>query len=581
MSKDYFNELKKEVIEIQVKYPNLSSDNAFVTWFMRAFITDDEKDAVDSITGKSADKSIDAIYLDKDNRIVFIVQGKYHQKNETTASRSDVLALADIGNSFYSSSKDVFESVLNKANSKVRHLLPIVKKLLIQQGYSLVLMFATTGKISATHVEEAESRVEENENIRFEVFAKSDLVKLMQDYIVGAAPPVPTINLPVSGLEVFNRHDKQTKITSWIFTMAGKEIGKIYNDIGIRLFARNIRGYLGASKEVNKMIKYTMDKEPQNFWYYNNGITIVCDGAKQIKNGSKNFVKVKNAQIINGQQTTRTLALSEKNSAEVLVKLIEVKRESEDSKSQFNHLIGEIVSATNWQNSISQSDLKSNDAEQVRIEKEFKKLGYFYSRKKMKKSEAVKYGADKYNFIINKEELARAIAAVTLDPYEVRLGVNRFFEEDLYEEIFDGRKAVEYISIYWLFKRTVYWTFLNEKYGYAKWLAVNFVWSQIKGSLKIIQTRDNFRFLCERTNKLLKELKPFDIFVKEVYAMILKFYNKNKKVDGKNQETINFFKHSNRHIEIQKFYSKYDKTLKRKMKNSLEKFVLNLNAISE
>lgn len=61
MEKDFFNDLKKEVYEIQDRHPQLSPDNAFVAWFMRAFTTEDEKSVVHSITGKAGDKSADAI----------------------------------------------------------------------------------------------------------------------------------------------------------------------------------------------------------------------------------------------------------------------------------------------------------------------------------------------------------------------------------------------------------------------------------------------------------------------------------------------------------------------------------------
>jgi hypothetical protein len=94
-------------------------------------------------------------------------------------------------------------------------------------------------------------------------------------------------------------------------------------------------------------------------------------------NRTERSPRVANAQIINGQQTTRTLACDTDSSATILVKAIVVPC-----------LIGEIVSATNWQNAISQSDLKSNDPEQVRLERDFHKLGYPYMRKRMTKSEA-------------------------------------------------------------------------------------------------------------------------------------------------------------------------------------------------
>lgn len=582
MSKEFIKDIQREVFELIDKFPHLSADSAFVAWFMRAFITEDEKQAVDSLTGGAGDKSSDGIFFDHDNRIVFMVQGKYHQENKITESRSDVIALADLGRCLVIERKEAFDSVLNKANSIVQKLLIDARNYIHKRDYELHLHFVTTGQVSDTHENEAESRLEEFENVKFKVNSFNDLMTLMQDYVDGAAPPVPSISLPVQGNEVFKRPDKITGINSWIFTMAGKDIGNIYNDIGIRVFARNIRGFLGTNTEINKSIRHTIEMEPEYFWYYNNGITIVCDEAKQITKGNSNIIKVSNAQIINGQQTTRTLAIIDNNDAEVLVKLIEIARDRTDSKTknQFKHVISEIVSATNWQNSISQSDLKSNDDEQVRIEKEFKKLGYYYIRKRMSKTEAVKYGANKFSFRVSKDELARAVTASTLDPYEVRLGKDRLFEDDIYLKIFNGKKAPEYLTFYWLFVYVIYWAKKEGKYSYVRWHALNLCWRLLEPQLKRPSVRERFRFMVERYKKYHKELLELDLIIKDVITLVKLYYRQNKNIDGSIQEPVDFFKHVNLHKLIYKFFDS-NSNIKNKLERRLDKFTATLKTESD
>ena len=297
------------------------------------------------------------------------------------------------------------------------------------------------------------------------------------------------------------------------------------------------------------------------------------DEAKQIKKGTSNIIKVTNAQIINGQQTTRNLFLSGKNDAEVLVKLIEITRDDETNKNQYSHLVSEIVSATNWQNAISQSDLKSNDAEQVRIEKEFKKLNYFYIRKRMSKSEAVRYGANKYSYRISKAELARAVAACTVDPYEVRLGKDRLFEDDIYSKLFNGRKTSEYIAIYWLYRYVSSWSKGDDRTVYAKWHVLNLLWGLLEHDLKKNLYRDQFRKIVERGNRFYRELQPLNKLIKESFKLALSFYRKNKKIDGKMQEARDFFKHINFH---KKFFVFYKKSSQHRQKiNSQIKLLLN------
>ncbi|MHC1737464.1 MAG: AIPR family protein [Ignavibacteriaceae bacterium] len=566
MKNDLFKDLKKEILEIKDRNTHLADDSAFVAWFLRAFISEDEKQAVDSLTGQAGDKSSDAIFIDHDNRIVFIVQGKYHSNNQVSEPRSHIIALSTLGRSIAADKPESFKALLNKANATAQKSFEESRKLIKERDYQLVMRYVSTGKISDTHLKEAQANIDDFDNIRFETYAYSDLMKLMQDYIEGAAPPIPTISLPVQGTEVFSRSDKEKKITSWIFTMGGTEVGNIFNDKGVRLFARNIRGYLGNT-DINRVMKSTIEEEPEYFWYYNNGITIVCDKAEQRKDGGSNVIKVRNAQIINGQQTTRTLALCGKNYAEVLVKLIEIPRDDESNKHQYRHLISEIVSATNWQNAISQSDLKSNDTEQVRIEREFKKLNYFYIRKRMTKREAVSYGANKYSYKISKEELARAIAACDADPYEVRLGKDRLFEDDLYSKLFNERKAAEYITIYWLYRYVLYQSRGNEKTVHAKWHVLNLIWLLIKHDLKKNLYRDQLRKMVEREKKYSKELQPLKKLIRVVFDLSLAFYRKNKKIDGKVQDARDFYKHVNYH---KKFFDFYKHSAKSRQKINLQ-----------
>ena len=155
----------------------------------------------------------------------------------------------------------------------------------------------------------------------------------------------------------------------------------MFTKAGNRLFAKNIRGYL-ASTEINDSISDTIKKEPSNFWYYNNGVTIVCDDARRETQGGEDVVIVDGAQVINGQQTTRTLHENDSGDTNVLVKIIKIPKDFENN-GDYNRLVNSIVRATNWQNYISPSDLVSNDYIQVFLEREMRKIGYQYIRKKM------------------------------------------------------------------------------------------------------------------------------------------------------------------------------------------------------
>jgi hypothetical protein len=415
-----------------------------------------------------------------------------------------VLALANLGRVLAKKERHEFKALLADADTAVESLLDKARDAVLKRGYRLGLNFVTTGKVSSTHREEAIQCLDDWDSVSFEVHARSDLIRRMQDYIEGAAPPVPTISLPIHGEQSFNRFDQETRISSWVFTILGADLARTFRENGIRLFQRNIRGYLGKN-DINRGIERTIQTEPEYFWYFNNGVTIVCDEARQITDRNRKLLRVSNAQIINGQQTTRSLASTNGQRVTVLVKVIAVSRDSDDDQRRYSHLVSEIVSATNRQNAIGQVDLKSNDLEQIRLERDLKKLGYRYIRKRQSKGETRRADPKKYKAFIKKEELARAVGACLLDPFEVRLGVNRLFEDDLYGKIFDGRPAIDYLTFYRLLRIASYTGRGDTRTGYAKWLVMHFVWSEVGTELRRHSLQASFLYAAERESTLLED----------------------------------------------------------------------------
>lgn len=237
--------------------------------------------------------------------------------------------------------------------------------------------------------------------------ATSWALGLLADYLDGVAPPVPSLDLSVQSGEVLRRYDYETKIESWLFTMGSQAVAQMYERAGIRLFARNIRGFLGSS-EINRAMETTLTDEPEYFWYYNNGITVVCDHAEQVRNQGQDVIRVQNPQVINGQQTTRMLSRSAKGKkASVLVRVICVPRAVEGRHGQFDRLVSAIVGVTNSQNPVRPSDLMSNDRRQIEIERQLRQLDYGYIRKRQTKGEA-RRSLGAFRRLIKKDEHARS-----------------------------------------------------------------------------------------------------------------------------------------------------------------------------
>lgn len=147
------------------------------------------------------------------------------------------------------------------------------------------------------------------------------------------------------------------------------------------LFGQNLRDTLDAkkSKTYSKM-KETIQNEPEKFWYYNNGITIIaseCDSQfSTLSDGQEiDEVTLTNFSIINGAQTTGTLgkileeAEKEPDGEEIIRKLKEVYVLTRIMKTDVEVFKKSIAINNNTQNALSNRDLISRNIEQRELEK--------------------------------------------------------------------------------------------------------------------------------------------------------------------------------------------------------------------
>ncbi|NTU74435.1 AIPR family protein, partial [Candidatus Roizmanbacteria bacterium] len=71
-----------------------------------------------------------------------------------------------------------------------------------------------------------------------------------------------------------------------------------------QLYEKNVRRFLGGRGKVNKAIQQTLKDAPEQFGFYNNGITIVVTDFSTSENGT---LRLTDPYIVNGCQTTRTI----------------------------------------------------------------------------------------------------------------------------------------------------------------------------------------------------------------------------------------------------------------------------------
>lgn len=554
-----FPELRSEVAELQRRFPRLADDDSFVAWFLRAYLVDEDEQAVSALTGGAKDKGIDAVWIDENAHRVFVLQAKYRQKLLGKQEvRGDVLGFADLPWELLGSD-DEFAAFLRTVDPLVGEKAKTARERCTKRNYQLELYYVTTGSCSSALVQDARARVRQASHGRASlwVFDGRRVMGVLDDYLDGVAPPVPSIDLPIevgvgeSGM--VRRYDPNSGIESWVFTASGGDIAELFRQAGVRIFARNVRGFLGNTA-INRAMTTTLQARPEYFVYFNNGVTIVCDEAEKVESKGTSLLRVANPQIINGQQTTRMLSTEGKRSekASVLVRVICIPRGDSGSSDRFEQLVSQIVEATNWQNQIRASDLMSNDRQQIILERELRKLGYQYLRKRQTKREAYRAAGSRSRIVIKKEEVAQAVAACELDPVVVRGGKEGLFEERYYKTVFPTGNADFYLNRYWLMRNVASHARGNPERTYAKWVVINFLWAELGSDLKKF-TRA-FRKVNENPKKYADVLGELDRATERVLLAAVKFYRAERRSGGSVFDPSGFFNSQGRGKQFEKFW---------------------------
>jgi AIPR protein len=572
-------DLQNQVNELGERFTRLTDDHLFLLWYMTAMLVDDEAIAAASLVGGAGDKGVDAVYIDDDTKAVFVVQGKYRQKiGATSESRPDVVAFAGLAD-VLCGPLEVFDDYRKKCDPLVADRLRDCRDRIQKRRYALQLHYVTLGKCSQGLRKEAEVIVRRDSQRRgdLRLLDGEQILGILADYLDGVAPPVPSLDLPFERTGAINRFDSQTGIDSWVFTMRGQDVGELYRRAGIRLFARNVRGFL-QDTPINAAMATTLATEPHHFWYFNNGVTMVCDDAEKVQKKGREVLQVRNPQVINGQQTTRVLDESAKSpTASVLVRVFQIPRGDGDGSSQFDWLVSRIVQATNWQNAIRASDLMSNDRQQVAIERELRKVGYQYLRKRQPRSEARRSMRSQYRFQIPKEELAQAVAACLLDPAIVRRGKEHLFEEENYKLVFPNSDPDFYLGKFWLLRRVTERSRGYPQRAYAKWVVMNFAWAKLA---HLIDGRPvSFRRACEQPGKYRPVLDALEKCLTAAFVSALQFYRKERGVGEQAADPSTFFTRRGLHRSFAKYWRQPGNKQRARFESATKKFELALKQV--
>ncbi|MEI6755403.1 MAG: AIPR family protein [bacterium] len=157
--------------------------------------------------------------------------------------------------------------------------------------------------------------------------------------------------------------------SAYLAVVPGQFLADIYLEYGSRLLEGNVRSFLSIRGKVNKAIRGTILQHPDLFFAYNNGIAATATSIETTNiNGNHVITKINDMQIINGGQTTASIAnavIQDKASLEDVYIPMKLSVLDHDKAKD---MIPNISRSANSQNKVDEADFFSNHPYHVRIE---------------------------------------------------------------------------------------------------------------------------------------------------------------------------------------------------------------------
>lgn len=298
----------------------------------------------------------------------------------------------------------------------------------IIESFTIKVIFASRGDTKNELAENVEARGKQIENLceeyfsgcnaKFEFWGAEELLiayRKKADYSL------------VLDVEECLTHGKQMVVLA---TLRNYYDFITYDDKKIRkyLFDSNVRDFMGLNSVNGDILESLREpKENEDFWWLNNGITILCSSAVAIGKS----ISITNVQIVNGLQTSeciyRYFGEREENEENrvVLIKILPCENSA---------IADHITRSTNNQTAVQSASLRATDKIQEDIEDILLKQGLYYERR-------INYYANQgvtLDKIYSPLYLAAGYMALVLKrPYDAVVLKQKFMrKEHLYNEIF-------------------------------------------------------------------------------------------------------------------------------------------------
>lgn len=482
---DPFEIIQNKIHTIKETYPFLrkkSDDIAFTALCVKANFYKNpnlilnEMDIANFLVDSSNDGGVDALLSDPNSETsdLIICQAKHYKKISFDDVRD---AVAKMISFFKAMKRGEYETVNSKVQKRFLDLYADVG-----DESKVCFVFYTSAPKSGIREDRIKKLLLDNglddKHYEIDLYFDNDIIEEIKE----SESRRPTVE---SGKINIDRSNNVLWFNdnAAIVNVSAFSIKELYAQHNTNLLSRNLRYFIRKSS-IDTSINDTIDKNPETFWYKNNGLTIICDDFDV----SGTLIKLSNFSIVNGGQTATLLHknknINKLNDFYLPCKIIKNIGESEHDKYKFSV---EIATATNAQKAIKPSDLKSNAPEQIRFSIAMRNAGIFYQTKR---GEDVPKNYKEIYLNTNLSEVGKlCLAAIFQLPATSRSNPSSLYSDRYYHIIFNSNQD----QIAFLVKELLYMDAYFKKTFIHKFDAAN---EDSPNATELIPFAHNARTIC-------------------------------------------------------------------------------------
>ncbi|WP_052911572.1 AIPR family protein [Riemerella anatipestifer] len=472
-------EIKKQKPKINdEELENIKLSQSMLLFALKNITGLDYKDLKNSIVDNFKDNGIDAIFYSQHNNTLYICQSKFSKKGNPNIDKGEILK-------FLEGINDLLVLNFEKFNEKVKNLKSDIEFAINTPNIRIEIILSHSGNNLSNDIDSLIKEKIEALNDTDEVifFIEYNLVKAYSDLKEAVNGEPINTDFDISNWGIIDEPYK-----SYYGIVSCGKIAELAENNSKRLFSKNLRSFIGVNSINLDIVKSLLNK-PEDFFYLNNGIVLLCkEIVKSAYNSGKRDIgkfTLKDVSVINGAQTVGAIKFAfnkqpEKvNNSSVFVKVISLENAPEDFDKS-------ITIASNTQNKIEKRDFISLDEEQNRLINEFYLSNLNYH---VKRDDLIETKNEK-NYYFEEATVSLACFQENIDfsTYAKR-EIGKLWEDDNYKILFNNKLSVQFLTnIIMVFRATEnYIKSLDEQQRHicthGIYLIVNIIFSNHKTQL--------------------------------------------------------------------------------------------------